>query len=125
MTLKMYTLRNSLLYFVDFQLNLTVLSEQFETDGVVVTLEWIQHDFYSYNVSVVPSLEYDIEETTRVQLNMSYNTFYDVNIIASPPCELNSTTDFIELHYCEYVLLKLCYTIMFHVMIIDMSLKPA
>ena len=77
------------------------MTEEFESDGVVVTLEWVQQNFYSYNVSVVPQLEYTVNEFTRVQLNVSYNTFYSLSIIASPPCGQNSTVKFIGLHYCK------------------------
>ena len=92
--------------FVDSQVNITLVSEHFTSDGVVVTLEWIQQNFYSYNVSVIPQPEYDVNETTRIQLNVSYNTFYNMNVVASPPCGQNtSTSNLIGLYYCKYTII--------------------
>jgi N6-adenosine-specific RNA methylase IME4 len=66
---------------------------------VIVILEWNQRDFYSYNISVTPQLEYILADNARIQMNISYNTFYNVNIVALPPCGRNSSPDFIVLHY--------------------------
>ena len=86
------------------QVNITLLSEQlnFVSDSVMVIMEWNQRDFSSYNISVTPqlALEYTVDNL-RVQLNVPFNTFYNVSIIASPPCGQNSY-NFVELHYCEH-----------------------
>ena len=71
--------------------------------GAIVTLGWTQegpNTYYSYNVSISPRVEYNIthfSENTRIELNLSYNTFYNVNVIASSPC--GQISDFIRLHY--------------------------
>ena len=90
--------------FVDSQVNISLLSEQFESDNVLVVLEWIQHDFHIYNVSTVPQLEhYDVDhEIARIHLNVSYNTFYNVTVIASSPCGQKSMSNFIGLYCYEY-----------------------
>ena len=90
--------------FVDHQLNITLLPEGFERDGIVVTLEWNPWNFYSYDVSVIPRVKFrhfdDI--TNGGQLKVSYNTFYNVNITASPPCGQTRVTNFVELYYGKY-----------------------
>ena len=89
----------------DFQANITLLSEQFQSSNVLVTLEWIQRDFYSYNVSTIPKLEHEVEyKISGVRLNVSYNTFYNVNVMAIPPCQQNhnNMSNFIGLYYGKY-----------------------
>ena len=87
----------------DSQINIILLSEQLMKRGAIVTLGWTQegpNTYYSYNVSINPHVEYNItyfSENTRIQLNLSYNTFYNVNVIASSPC--GRINDFIRLHY--------------------------
>ena len=90
---------------IDAQLNITLLSEQFEPDVVVVIMEWAHQNFYSYNVSIVPQLatKYNDDETRALlSVNVSYNTFYHTNVTAYPPCGQRSLSNIIELFYSEY-----------------------
>ena len=86
---------------IDSQINITSAAEEFESDGVVVTLEWIQQKFHSYSVNVVPQQEYSVINMTVAQLSVSYNTFYNVSIIASPPCGHSNILNFLGLYYCK------------------------
>ena len=73
-------------YYVDPQVTIRVESENSETDGVRVTLEWTQENrllqtLYSYSISVNP-LVATLTEGTRVQLKVPYDTPYNVSILA-------------------------------------------
>ena len=88
------------------------MSETLERDGVRVILEWTQdnHTSYSYNVSVTPHAASTlVPERMRVQLNVSYNLQYNVDVLATPKFNNsycgegnNFITASIELHYSEY-----------------------
>ena len=87
------------------ELEITILSEQFEKDGAIVTLEWTQENsLYSYNVSFSPQLEVMFIGRVRVQLNVPYNRFYNVSVAAIPLCRRNNVITFIgpSLYYSEY-----------------------
>ena len=79
------------------------MSETLESDSVRVTLEWTQENesLYSYNVSVTPQVASILTERTRLQLNVSYNTLYNVRILVTSYCGQRSVTTSIELHYGE------------------------
>lgn len=71
---------------MDFEV--IILSEQFEADGVIVTLEWAEDNtLYSYNVSVSPWLEVVFIGRVRVQLKVPYNSHHIVSVAALPPCQ--------------------------------------
>ena len=60
---------------IDPEINITLLSEQFESDGAVVTLEWVHQNSYLYNVSITPLLlELAYGDVTRITFCVSYNT---------------------------------------------------
>ena len=94
--------------FIDARFDITLLTEQFEPDEVVVILEWAHQNFFAYNISITPQLatEYNVDEIIRprilLSVNVSYNIFYNVNVIAYPPCGQRSSSNFIELFYREY-----------------------
>lgn len=82
---------------------ITSVSEQYEGNGVIVTLEWTQENpLYSYNVSVIPPAEITFTGKARAQMKVSYNTSYNVSVMASSPCGRSDATNFTELYYSEY-----------------------
>ena len=90
---------------MDIELEITILSEVLEEDGVMVTLEWTEENFlYSYNVSVSPQLEVIFIGRVRVQLKVPYNIFHNVNVTAIPPCQQNNILTFVapSLYYGKY-----------------------
>ena len=80
--------------------------EGLESDGVGVTLEFIHENqsLYSYNVNVSPNVTIMFAERTNLQLTASYNTFYNVSILAIPQCGQRTVTTFIELYYGKYII---------------------
>ena len=84
-------------YHADPEINISSVSEHFESDHVTVTLKWTSESsgqLVAYNVSVVPHGQGAIKfnGSTMAQLTLSYNTLYDVSILAAVPCGLNTTT---------------------------------
>ena len=83
-----------------------VTSESFESDGIRVTLEWTYYENYnhrglilhSYNVNVSPVVAFTSSERRLVQLMASYNTSYNVSILALSQCEQRIMTTTIELY---------------------------
>ena len=87
------------------ELEITILSEQCEKDGVIVTLEWTEENsLYSYNIIVSPQLDVMFIGRVTVQLTVAYNNLYNVSVAAIPPCQQNNVTTFIgpSLYYSEY-----------------------
>ena len=81
---------------LDTELEITIISEQFEKDGAIVTLEWTEENsLYSYNVSFSPQLEVMFIGRVRVQLKVPYNSLYNVSVAAIPPCQQSNVTTFI------------------------------
>ena len=80
-----------ILDFLDFndseaslRINFTTVSEEFDIDGVMVTLEWMQGStLYSYRVSVVPpswNIISSRSERVRVQVKALYDIPYNVSV---------------------------------------------
>ena len=85
-------------------MNISTTSEQFGHDAVSVTLQWIPASFnslYSYNVIVDPQVQLQFNGSTRVQLTLSYNTLYNVSVVATHLCgqNTNNMITFVELYY--------------------------
>ena len=83
----------------------TPLSEKFERDGIIVTLEWSHENsgtLYSYYVTVVPSVEIVFIGRVKIQLKVSYDVLYNVSVVASSLCGQRNATTFTILHYGEY-----------------------
>ena len=80
--------------FVDFKVILA--DEEFESDGVTVTVEWISIESSLY-INITPHLPFNFSESTRVQLKVPYNTAV-VRVVVTPsdPCGQNSV---FELYY--------------------------
>ena len=86
----------------------TVRSEQFKNESVVVTLEWTVVNGAFMGLSVVPmAATVNLGPSSR-QLMLSYNTSYNVTVVARLCGQYSSHS--IELHYGE-----LLYTVfIFH-----------
>ena len=86
----------------DTQGNFTTTS-MLDAVSVSVVLMWTQINWlYSYNVSVTPSVEMTFNGGTTVQLILSYNTQYNVSVVATHPCLGRIITKMSVLHYGKY-----------------------
>ena len=88
-------------YSTDPQVAIRVVSKRLGSDGIRVTLEWIQKNQtqYSYNVSINQNVSTELDEMTTLQLVASYDTSYNVSILATPQCGQRIVTTSIELYY--------------------------
>ena len=92
-------------FFVGIIIHLEVLSEVFESNRVIVTLEWTQiSPFHFYNVSVIPSQSVEVVSrgSTIAQLTLSYSTPYNVSVVARHLCEQTMScgvSNFTELYF--------------------------
>ena len=92
----------------DSPVNIDIVSDNFEKDGIRVILEWTQenHTSYSYNVSVTPHPASTlISERMRVELKVSYDLLYNVSVLATPHCtgQGSIVEAFIELYHGQYM----------------------
>ena len=71
------------------ELNVRERHIEFETDGVTITLEWVE--LYSVNVTVVPATQVNISRSTA-QLTVTYDVMYNVSIMISHLCGQNNVT---------------------------------
>ena len=69
-------------------------------DNVTVILEWTPENGMSYNVSVVPQVAVRFTGDRSVQLTASYNTVYNVSVVATL-CGRNNATTATGLSYGE------------------------
>ena len=77
------------------------ISEFFDTNSVIVTLEWTQQNDVTYNVIIFPQISIASVEMlggSSIQLTLLYNTHFNVSIIATR-CETTATI--FPLHYGE------------------------
>lgn len=75
--------------------------EQFGTGNVTVTFKWAQEAGVSYNISIVPQVDFEsIDYSTVAQLWIEYNVMYNVSIV-SALCGRHTTTKFSRLYYGE------------------------
>ena len=82
--------------------NISLVSQQFEGNGITVILEWIQEmSLYSYHVNITPQLAVMFIESTRVQLTVLYNVLYNFSVAAVNQCGQQNVTSFTELYYSE------------------------
>ena len=83
--------------------------EQFESDAVIVTLEWHHQDIShnSYYVNITPDIAMRINGSASINLKLKvpYNTLYNVSIAATPPCGQTNVTSFTELLYRESMII--------------------
>ena len=71
---------------------------QFDTDSVIVILQWTYQNGVSYNVNTIPQINATLIEETSVQMLICYNTAYNVSITATL-CGQNSVTTIVPLNY--------------------------
>ena len=76
-----------------------VVTENLESDGVQVTLEWTQGNQTSASTKMLWQ-QLALTETT-FQLEASYDTSYNVSVIAIPQCGQRIVTTTVELYYGE------------------------
>ena len=79
-------------------------SSQFGNESVILMLEWTgeHNSVSSYSVDIFPQADIVVNDRSArliLQIELLYNTLYNVSIIASL-CGKNSSS-FIELHYGE------------------------
>jgi hypothetical protein len=68
---------------------------------VIVLLQWTPQNGVIYNISTNPRVAMvDLMITPSVQFSVSYNTLYNVSIVATSICGQNRTVN-ISLHYGE------------------------
>ena len=78
------------------------MSEVLDSDGIRVTLDWTHENqsLYVYSVSITPNaMSQTLSESTTIQLVASYDTVYNVSILAVPQCGQRIVTTSIELYY--------------------------
>ena len=78
------------------------MSEYFQSGGIVVTLEWTEVFLYTYYISVLPPIPFMQNGNSTVVFSTSYNTTYNVSIVAEYPCGKNVTFYSQLLQYCKY-----------------------
>ena len=59
------------------------ISEQFGVNSIAVTLMWFHKNGVSYSVSVDPEVAINYTRRSRAQLTVSYNTKYNISVVAS------------------------------------------
>ena len=73
------------------------VSEERLLNNVTVTLEWTQLKEAMYDITVVPPLPISFIGNVSRLLTLSYNTEYNLSVVAITPC--GNATSFIRLHY--------------------------
>ena len=69
---------------MDHSLNVTMVNQLLRSDDVTVTLQWPREPGAVYNISVSPQTPHiKVTNITIINLTVSYNTKYDVNIVSS------------------------------------------
>ena len=82
---------------------LRIVSQDYSSDNVTVTMEWDQETVYStYIVTVVPLVPIVFTGSTSCRLTIPYNTDHEYNLTveAAAPCRPNTTAS-IRLKYGE------------------------
>ena len=84
----------------------------FGVDYTTVSLSWTKQEssLVSYNVSIVPQAAVIFvqgSESITIQLTVSYNILYSVNIVGTL-CGQNISTTTVELNYSESTYLNYC-----------------
>ena len=82
---------------------MSVIGEHYSAETVTITLEWSQGEDILYDFTLLTSPQAEVQTngstSTRAELILSYNTHYNVSVVAR--CGQNSTNDTLQLHYGE------------------------
>ena len=78
---------------------LRIISGIYEADNVTVTVGWTQQVGAVYTTRVMPLVPIMVSGSTNRQLILSYNTAFNMNVVAVTPC--GNSTGFIVLNYGE------------------------
>ena len=70
---------------------------EFGGDNVVVAFQWTREDGVSYTLDIVPHANHNItfQAIASVQVQVLYNTVYNVSIKSSLCGQINATTSFL------------------------------
>ena len=70
---------------------------EFGGNNVIVAFQWTREDGVSYTLDVTPQAEHNIsfQAFASVQIQVLYNTVYDVSIKSSLCGQINATTSFL------------------------------
>ena len=79
---------------------LSISENDYETENVTVTVEWVQQMGVTYTISVSPLVPIIDTESVGHRLTIPYNTAYNLSVVAATPCRANATT-IITLYYGE------------------------
>ena len=79
---------------------MNVTSEEFGTENVTVTVEWAQQVGEVYNATVLSPASLMFTGNASLQLELQYNTEYNLSVEAGAQCGANATA-FILLNYGE------------------------
>ena len=81
---------------------MSVISEDYIADNVTVIVEWTKQEDTVYCMfGVSPPVPVMFTGSKRRQLTISYNTEYNLSVIATAPCKDKVTTS-IKLNYSKY-----------------------
>ena len=95
----------SIFCYTDLQednVTIIVLSVQLLSEHVSIILEWSRQDFfYLYDIIIDPQAEtISFSGSGMAQLTLSYNTLYNVSVMATHPCgRVSRVVTSIDLYY--------------------------
>ena len=88
------------------EVNVSSRLEQFGHDSVLVILDYTQEglsSLYSINVTVAPHASIVFIGRMSIQLTLSYDTLYNISVVATHLCGPVGTATLIELYlYCKF-----------------------
>ena len=85
-----------------------IISEEYSADNVTVIVGWTQQIGAAYTARVMPLVPFMVSGSTIHQLTLSYNTDYNLSVVAVTPC--GNAVGFIVLDYGEINTIGIVYT---------------
>ena len=76
-------------------------------------MKWAEQVGVTYSIKVSPLVPIIMTESVNYQLTISYNTEYNLSVVAIAPCRPNATV-FVTLRYGEVYWLIIC-TFLMHI----------